>query len=157
MTTETEQQRDRTNNKSGGRLSKKKRDAMKKRQGKGVELEQDLTEKGQQLEKPTETKVKKGRPIQDDYGALNSEDELDPDNQSIDEYDEEEEETSNLLIQAFGSTFNTEWPEEVQELTEQQGLSPRGRKQNKNSKQPATTSISATASRPITRSKSKGF
>ncbi|KAG5606082.1 hypothetical protein H5410_027574 [Solanum commersonii] len=152
MTTETEQQRDRTNNKAGGRLSKKKRDAMKRRQEKSGELTQVLTEKGQQLEKQIETKVKKGRPIQDDYGALNSEDELDPDNQSIDKYDEDEEETSNLLIQAFGSTFNTEWSEEVQELTEQQGLSPRGRKQNRNTKQPATTNISATASRPITRS-----
>ncbi|KAH0705908.1 hypothetical protein KY285_010432 [Solanum tuberosum] len=127
MNTETKQQKDRPNNKSGGRLSKKKRDAMKKRQG-------------------------KRRPIQDDYGALNSEDELELDNQSIDEYDEEEEETSNLLIQDFGSTFNTDWSEEVQELTEQQGLSPRGRKQKRHTKQPAITSISATSSRPITRS-----
>jgi len=157
MNTETEQQKDRPNNKSGGRLSKKKRDAMKKRQGKTSALEQVLTDKGQQLKKQIANNVKKGRPIQDDYGALNSEDELEPDNQSIDEYDEEEEETCNLLIQAFGSTFNTDWSEEVQELTEQQGLSPRGRKQSRHTKQPTITSISATSSRPITRSKSKGF
>uniref|UniRef100_M1DQL7 Bifunctional endo-1,4-beta-xylanase xylA n=1 Tax=Solanum tuberosum TaxID=4113 RepID=M1DQL7_SOLTU len=157
MNTETEQQKERPNNKSGGRLSKKKRDAMKKRQGKSSELEQVLTDKGQQLKKQIVNNVKKGRPIQDDYGALNSEDELEPDNQSIDEYDEEEEETSNLLIQAFGSTFNTDWSEVVQELTEQQGLSPRGRKQSRHTKQSAITSISGTSSRPITRSKSKGF
>uniref|UniRef100_M1DVR4 Endonuclease/exonuclease/phosphatase n=1 Tax=Solanum tuberosum TaxID=4113 RepID=M1DVR4_SOLTU len=62
MTTEPEQQRDRTNNKSGGRLSKKKRDAMKKRQGKRGDLEQGLPEKGQQLEKQTETKSRRGDP-----------------------------------------------------------------------------------------------
>ncbi|KAH0669579.1 hypothetical protein KY290_026280 [Solanum tuberosum] len=83
MNAETEQQKDRPNNKSGRRMIKKKRDAMKKRQEKSSELEQVLTDKGQQLEKQLANKGKKGRPIQDDYGALNSKDELDPENQSI--------------------------------------------------------------------------
>ncbi|KAH0650164.1 hypothetical protein KY284_030076 [Solanum tuberosum] len=108
MTTETGQQKDRPNNKSGERLSKKKRDVIKKRKKKSNEQEQGLTDKGQQTEEQVANKINKGRPIQDDYGALNSEDELDPDNQSINEYDEEEEETSNILIQDFGSTFHNE-------------------------------------------------
>ncbi|KAG5580340.1 hypothetical protein H5410_050967 [Solanum commersonii] len=91
MATETEQQKDRPNNKSGGRLSKKKRDAMKKRQEKCSELEQILAD-----------------------GQVNK---------SIEEYDAEDEETSNHLIQAFGSTINTECSEEVRELTEQQDKS----------------------------------
>ncbi|KAG5576483.1 hypothetical protein H5410_056617 [Solanum commersonii] len=75
-------------------------------------------DKGQQSEEHATNKVKKGRPIQDDYGALNSEEELDPDNQYIEEYDEEEEETSNHLIREFGSTFHNalteeDYPQEV--------------------------------------------
>ncbi|KAK4729624.1 hypothetical protein R3W88_022612 [Solanum pinnatisectum] len=151
----TGKQTTRLNNKSGGRLSKKKRDAIKKRQQK--EQEYGTTDRGQQSREQVTNRIQKGRPLQDDYGALNSEDEIDPDNLSIDEYDEEEEEVSDHLIRAFGSTFNDECPAEVQEVTEQQGLSPRGRKQNRQVRQQATISTSATSSRPITRSKSKGF
>ncbi|KAK4731472.1 hypothetical protein R3W88_024460 [Solanum pinnatisectum] len=127
--TATGKQKARLNNKSGGRLSKKKRDAIKKRQQK--EQEHGTTSNDQQPGEQVTNKVKKDRPIQDDYGALNSEDELDPDNQSMDEYDVEEEEVSDHLIRAFGSTFHDECPAEVQEVTEHQGLSPRGRKQNR--------------------------
>ncbi|KAK4724024.1 hypothetical protein R3W88_026803 [Solanum pinnatisectum] len=122
----TGKQNNKANNKSGGRLSKKKRDAIKKRQHK--EQEQGPTHEGQQEQ--VVNMVKKGRPMQDDYGAVNSEDKVDPDNQSIDELDAEEEEVSNHLIRAFGSTFHDECPAEIQEVTEQQGLSPRGRKQS---------------------------
>ncbi|KAH0642247.1 hypothetical protein KY290_033845 [Solanum tuberosum] len=155
MITDTGQQK--SNNKSRGKLSKKKRAAIKKRLQKKFEQESKLTDKGKQTEEQVANKVRKGRQIQDDYGALNSEDELDPDSQSIEEYDEEDEELSNHLIQAFGSTFHDECPEEVRELTEQHGLSPRGRKQHRQTKHQATNNTSAAPSRPITRSKSKGF
>jgi len=84
---------------------------------------------------------------------------LDDDTQSINEVDdnEEDEETSAYLIKAFGSTFPSDYQDEVQEVIAQQGLSPRGRRTQKQSKQLATTSSSATSSRPNTRSKSKGF
>uniref|UniRef100_M1DNY8 Uncharacterized protein n=1 Tax=Solanum tuberosum TaxID=4113 RepID=M1DNY8_SOLTU len=71
-------------------------------------------------------KDRHGRPSQDDYGALNSEDELDSDNQSIDESGEEEEDNNSQPPHTFGSTFKDKWPEEVHELTTKQGLSPRG-------------------------------
>uniref|UniRef100_M1DBI7 Uncharacterized protein n=1 Tax=Solanum tuberosum TaxID=4113 RepID=M1DBI7_SOLTU len=73
-----------------------------------------------------------------DYDVLNSEDELDEDTQSINEIDiddnEEDEETSAQLIKAFGSTFPSDYQDEVQEVTAQQGLSPRGRRTQKQSK-----------------------
>ncbi|KAH0764604.1 hypothetical protein KY285_000475 [Solanum tuberosum] len=118
--------REHTTNKVQGRLSKKERKAIKKRQ-------------------QNEAKEQK--------------DELDEDTQSINEIDdnEEDEETSAHLIKAFGSTFPSDYQDEVQEITAQHGLSPRGRRTQKQSKQLATTSTSATSSRPNTRSKNKGF
>lgn len=64
--------------------------------------------------------------IDDEYGAINSEDEFDQDNQSIE--GNEEEETSAQLTKAFGSTIHNDNQEEVQEISGKQGLSPRGRK-----------------------------
>ncbi|XP_015168633.1 uncharacterized protein [Solanum tuberosum] len=79
--------------------------------------------------------IQQQQQYQDDYGVLNSEDEFDQDTQSMEENEEEEEETTAHLIKAFGSTFHSEYQEEIQEATNQQGLSPRGRSQGKQSKQ----------------------
>ncbi|XP_015158486.1 uncharacterized protein [Solanum tuberosum] len=141
---------DEFNNKSGGRLSKKK-DAIKKKQ-----TADQASDRGIQTEEQDVNKDKFDRPPQDDYGVLNFKDEVDSDNQSIDESGDEEEDNSNQPPHNFGSTFKEKWPKEVQELSSKQGLSPRGRKQNRqNNRQ--TTSTSETSSRPNTRSKSKGF
>ncbi|KAG5595510.1 hypothetical protein H5410_036742 [Solanum commersonii] len=137
-------QQQKSNNKSKGMLSKKKREVIKKRQQKNIEQEPDLIDKGKQTEEQIANKGRKGRQTQDDYEVLNSEDELDLDNQSIKEYDEEDEELSNHLIQAFGSTFHDECLEEVQEITEHHCLSPRGRKQHRQTNHQATNSNSAT-------------
>lgn len=87
---------------------------------------------------------------------MHSEDEFDQDTQSLDEKDAEDEEANEHLSKAFRSTFNRDMQKEIQEVTDKQGLSPRGRKgQRLTSKQP-TTSTSAKSSRPTTRSKSRG-
>ncbi|XP_049368158.1 uncharacterized protein LOC125833012 [Solanum verrucosum] len=129
------------NNKSQARLSKKRRDAIKKRKQK----ESDPV-KEQQRQKEAEEEF-------DEYGVNNSEDEYDQDTQSIDADEDEEEEISNQLIKAFGSTFHTEYQEEVQEVTGKQGLSPRGRKETRQTTK--SNSASATISRPNTRAKSR--
>uniref|UniRef100_M1DDE1 TPR Domain containing protein n=1 Tax=Solanum tuberosum TaxID=4113 RepID=M1DDE1_SOLTU len=147
---DTGQQKDKFNNKSEGRLSKKRRDTIKKRQN-----SDQVSDNGPHTEDQDVNKGRHYRPPQDDYGALNSEDELDSDNQSIDESDEEEEDNNNQPPHTFGSTFKDKWPEEVHELTAKQGLSPRGREQSRQTKQ-QTISTSANSGRPITRSKSKG-
>ncbi|XP_015161207.1 uncharacterized protein [Solanum tuberosum] len=143
---DTGQQKDKFNNKSEGRLSKKRRDTIKKRQN-----SDQVSDNGPHTEDQDVNKGRHYRPPQDDYGALNSEDELDSDNQSIDESDEEEEDNNNQPPHTFGSTFKDKWPEEVHELTAKQGLSPRGREQSRQTKQ-QTISTSANSGRPITRS-----
>ncbi|KAG5568531.1 hypothetical protein H5410_064455 [Solanum commersonii] len=129
------------NNKSQARLSKKRRDAIKKRQ-----LKESDPDKEQQRQNDVEEEF-------DEYGVNNSEDEYDQDTQSIDVDEDEEEEISNQLIKAFGSTFHTEYQEEVQEVTGKQGLSPRGRKETRQTTK--SNSTSATMSRPNTRAKSR--
>ncbi|KAG5568528.1 hypothetical protein H5410_064452 [Solanum commersonii] len=131
------------NNKSQARLSKKRRDAIKKRQ-----LKESDPDKEQQRQNDVEEEF-------DEYGVNNSEDEYDQDTQSIDIDEDEEEEISNQLIKAFGSTFHTEYQEEVQEVTGKQGLSPRGRKETRQTTK--SNSTSATMSRPNTRAKSRGL
>jgi len=131
------------NNKAQARLSKKRRDAIKKRQQK----ESD-SDKEQQRKNEVEEEF-------DEYGVNNSKDEYDQDTQSIDVVEDEEEEISNQLIKAFGSTFHTEYQEEVQEITGKQGLSPRGRKETRQTTK--SNSTSATISRPNTRAKSRGL
>lgn len=61
---------------------------------------------------------------------IQSEDEFDPDTHSIEEEADDEEETNKHLIKAFGSTFQSEFQEEIQEIADQQGLSPRRRRQS---------------------------
>ncbi|KAH0709369.1 hypothetical protein KY284_010796 [Solanum tuberosum] len=77
-----------SNNKSRGKLSKKKRESIKRKQQKEVETQRKNRQKS-------------------DYDVVNSEDEFDEDTQSSNETDDDEEgdETSAHLIKAFGSTF----------------------------------------------------
>ncbi|KAG5586021.1 hypothetical protein H5410_046455 [Solanum commersonii] len=86
----------------------------------------------------------------DEYNAVPSEDELDQDTQSLGENNNKKKETSIHLIKAFGSTL---LQEELQEVTDQQGLSPRGRLKFKQ----ANNNTSANSSRPNTRSRSRAF
>ncbi|WMV45632.1 hypothetical protein MTR67_039017 [Solanum verrucosum] len=92
-------------------------------------------------------------PQKSDYDVVNSEDEFDEDTQSLKETDDDEEgdETSAHLIKAFGSTFRSEFKAKIQEVADQQGLSPRGRKQVRQLIKSASISTSANSSRPNTR------
>ncbi|WMV30181.1 hypothetical protein MTR67_023566 [Solanum verrucosum] len=96
--------------------------------------------------------INKGKLTTDDYGAINSDDEMDPDNQSIEESDEDIEDTRQHTGQVFGSTLQDKCPD-VQRMTEQQGLSPRGRKKTRHNPNQPTTSMFDTSSRPMTRFK----
>jgi len=137
-----------TNNRSQGKPSKKKREAMKRKQ----QQEAESNGKNFQGKKVTGNQNQNHR---SDYDVLNSEDEFDEDNQSLNA--EKEDETSAHLIKAFGSTFQSKSQAEIQAIADQQCLSPRGRKQVRQQTRQASISTSANSSRTITRSKSKGF
>lgn len=150
------------NNKMQEKLSKKKRDAIKRRQQKEAEQmkNHDSTPLKQQakvdsLKDPTTLNTIPR--INDDYDVVNSEHEFDQDTRFMEENVDEEEETSTHLIKAFGSTMHRDVQEEVQEIIEKQGLSPRGLVPQKQNNQQPTTSTSANSSRPNTRSKSRGL
>uniref|UniRef100_M1DHW5 GA24436 n=1 Tax=Solanum tuberosum TaxID=4113 RepID=M1DHW5_SOLTU len=144
---QNEAQRKTRNNKSQGKISKKKRNAIKRRQeaeAARLGIKEGTTHKSHpqgQTHKSADN---------DEYNVVPSEDEFDQDTQSLGENNNEEDDTSIHLIKAFGSTLQQE---ELQEVTDQQGLSPRGRL---NSKQ-ANNNTSANSSRPNTRSRSRGF
>ncbi|KAH0718975.1 hypothetical protein KY285_015006 [Solanum tuberosum] len=89
-----------------------------------------------------------GKMNNDEYNVVLSEDEFDQDTQSLGENNNEEDKTSIHLIKAFGSTQHQE---ELQEVTDQQGLSPRGILKSKQ----AINNTSANSSRPNTRSRSR--
>ncbi|KAH0697938.1 hypothetical protein KY289_015420 [Solanum tuberosum] len=135
-----------TNNRSQSKPSKKKREAMKRKQ----QQEAESNGKNFQGKKVTRNQNQNQR---SDYDVLNSEDEFDEDNQSLNA--EEEDETSAHLIKAFGSTFQSKSQAEIQAIADQQCLSPRGRKQVRQQTRQASISTSANSSRTITRSKSK--
>ncbi|TMW81812.1 hypothetical protein EJD97_007761, partial [Solanum chilense] len=68
-------------------------------------------------------------PLMDEYAVNISEDELDGDNQSQEDQ-EDEEETSEALIRAF-SPSHDQILEEDNQISQEQGLSPRGFKHEK--------------------------
>ncbi|KAH0742162.1 hypothetical protein KY290_035205 [Solanum tuberosum] len=69
-------------------------------------------------EQETHTELQEGV-TPDDYGALNSEDDLDPDNQSLEESDEDAKDTMKHTGQVVGSSFQDKCTD-VQRITEQQ-------------------------------------
>uniref|UniRef100_M1DPD2 Dentin sialophosphoprotein n=1 Tax=Solanum tuberosum TaxID=4113 RepID=M1DPD2_SOLTU len=157
--TDIGQQQGKFNNISGDRLSKKKREAIKKRLQQSIGKDRTRIDTGQQTEGYADAQVTEGNMAKmppDDYGALNSEDDLDPDNQSLEDSDNEAADTQPHTSQVFGSSFKDKVTD-VQRMTEQQGLSPRGRKQTRHNPQQNITSKSDSSSRPMTRSKSKGY
>ncbi|KAG5576485.1 hypothetical protein H5410_056619 [Solanum commersonii] len=121
----TGKQQGRFNNNSGDRLSKKKGEAIKKRLKRSTGQDLDGTDAACRW--------------------------MDPDNQSMDESDEDAKDTMQLIGHVFGSTFQDKCSD-VQRMTEQQGLSPRGRKQPGHNPHQTINSMSNTSSRPMTRS-----
>jgi len=67
----------------------------------------------------------------DDYRVVNYEEEYDPDQL---EEQEDDDETSAHLLKAFGSTMNSDCQDEIQQVTQKAGLSPRGQKEKKKKK-----------------------
>ena len=88
-------------------------------------------------------------PIVDEYAVINSEDELGGDNQFIEDQ-EDTDETSEALIRAFSPSNDQTLENEIQQVTNRQGLSPRSFHQDRFhfTKQDAST---VTAGRPNTR------
>ncbi|KAK4733764.1 hypothetical protein R3W88_008025 [Solanum pinnatisectum] len=112
--------------KSKNKPSKKKREAAKKRQNL-----QQVKEKEEQQKHNEEAYTGQGTchmnsiPIIDEYAVENSEDDMDEDNQSL-KGPEDEEDTSELLIKAFTSNYDHNFEQEIQQVANKQGLSPRG-------------------------------
>ncbi|KAF3676691.1 hypothetical protein FXO38_04183 [Capsicum annuum] len=63
---------------------------------------------------------------EDEYRVIESENKHDQHTRSINDENEEGEETSAHLSKAFGSTLDREFQEEIQEVVDKQCLSPRG-------------------------------
>lgn len=81
-----------------------------------------------QSDSPKEPCIRNTVPrINDDYGVINSED----DSKSMDENEEDDEETSEHLIKVFGSSANKDLQSEIHETVGKKGLSLKGRKEEK--------------------------
>ncbi|KAH0746223.1 hypothetical protein KY285_007880 [Solanum tuberosum] len=83
-------------------------------------------------------------------------DEVDPDNQSMDESEEDADDTMKQTGPVFGSNLHDKCSD-VQRVIEEHGLSPRGRKQTRHIPHQTITSMSDNSSRQMTRSKSKCY
>ncbi|KAH0781692.1 hypothetical protein KY290_001290 [Solanum tuberosum] len=103
--TYTGQQQGKFNNKSGDRLSKKKREAIKKRLQQSMGTDTTGIDISQQTDAEQVIHTSRVMVPPDDYGALNSEDDLDPGNQSLEESDEDAEDTMKHTGQVVGSSF----------------------------------------------------
>ncbi|KAG5586730.1 hypothetical protein H5410_047164 [Solanum commersonii] len=64
----------------------------------------------------------------DDYRVVNYKEEYDPDH--LEEHEDDDENSAHLL-KAFGSTMNSDCQDEIQQVTQKAGLSPRGQKEKK--------------------------
>ncbi|KAH0652855.1 hypothetical protein KY289_030533 [Solanum tuberosum] len=102
---DTGQQHSRFNNKSGERLSKKRTEAIKKRMQKNTGQDPDVTNTGTLIKDQALSKDQQGKLLPDDYGELNSKDEEDSDNQSMDESEEEADDTMKKTGPVFGSNI----------------------------------------------------
>ncbi|KAH0639255.1 hypothetical protein KY285_035841 [Solanum tuberosum] len=122
---QNEPQRKTPNNKSQGKISKKKRNAIKRRQE--AEAARQGIKEGTTHKSHPQGQTHKSAD-NDEYNVVPSEDEFYQDTRSLAENNNEEDETSIHLIKVFGSTLQQE---ELKEVTDQQGLSPRGRLNSK--------------------------
>ncbi|KAK4707381.1 hypothetical protein R3W88_033070 [Solanum pinnatisectum] len=106
--------------KSKNKPSKKRREAAKKKQSKqqGNEQQQNVPPDKRHSTCQTNTV-----PVIDEYAIDNSEDEMDMDNQSLKDPDEEEE-TCDLLIRAFSPHRDKSMEDEIQQVANNQELSP---------------------------------
>uniref|UniRef100_M1DZ62 Uncharacterized protein n=1 Tax=Solanum tuberosum TaxID=4113 RepID=M1DZ62_SOLTU len=116
----------------------------------------DVTNTDTPIKDQALSKDQQGKLLPDDYGALNTEDEVDPDNQSMDESEEDADNTMKQTGPVFGSNLQDKCSD-IQRMTEEHGLSPRGRKQTRQIPHQTITRMSDNSSRPMTRSKSKGY
>ncbi|KAG5568150.1 hypothetical protein H5410_064835 [Solanum commersonii] len=95
---------------------------------------------------PDQSKVN----VRDEYDVDNLEDDFDPDNLPTNALDEEDE-ISELLIKAFSPNKDHELEKELQQVTDKQGLSPRGIHLSRLPLKKTDSPIPVTAGRPNTR------